>query len=116
MANKKTTRSNHRQFAGKLRKYPSEALAVVLAIAGLILSFFFARFGAILVGLGVGLCFFEEIVIYLRDLTDYLRGANVYRTIVWIVAALFLLLSLPTFIIFVAIGCLIKFIYLKAVR
>ena len=81
-----------------------EFLAGALMLMGIILSFFYSRSGGALVGLGFGVCFFDEIYNSFLKLRDFYTEQGLFKTLMWIATILFFLISIPAFIIAAAIG------------
>lgn len=83
---------------------PLEALCGICVVLGIILGFFYVYIGGALVGLAAGLCFFKEIHTYIITLREYLTEEGIFKTLMFIGVALYLLLAIPSFIVAFAIG------------
>ena len=81
-----------------------EVASGCLMVIGLILSFFFMRIGGILVGLAVGLCFYDGIRAYFVKLSDYYVAQGLFKTLMIIGMALYLLMIAPFFLIAIVVG------------
>lgn len=81
-----------------------EIISGIFVFIGLILAFFYIHLGAILVGLGLGICFYQEIHYYFLQILEGYTRQGLFKILVGIAIILFLLLSIPTFIIATAIG------------
>ena len=75
-----------------------------LMVIGLILSFFYTWIGGILVGFAVGLCFYDGISAYFVKLNDYYMAQGLFKTLMFIGMALYLLLIAPLFLIAIVVG------------
>ncbi len=75
-----------------------------LMVIGLILSFFYVWMGGILVGLAVGLCFYDGIRAYFVKLSDYYVAQGLFKTLMIIGMALYLLFIAPLFLISIVVG------------
>lgn len=88
-----------------LWEYRIEILAGLLMIVGIILTFTgFFHSGGGLVGLGVGLCFYKEIHGYFVQLKDIYVEQGIFKTLMLIGMVIYFLITIPAFIIGVAIG------------
>src|SRR5262249_35199333 len=81
-----------------------EIISGLLMLVGIILSFFYLQLGGALVGLGFGVCFFEEIHTYLRQLRELYVEQGIFKSLMLVATILYFLISIPAFIIAVAIG------------
>lgn len=81
-----------------------EILAGALMLIGIILSFFYTHIGGSLVGLGAGICFFEELRIYLTTLRDFYTERGLFKTLMFIGVIIYFLIAIPAFIIAAAIA------------
>ncbi|MCC5831954.1 MAG: hypothetical protein JJU12_02805 [Chlamydiales bacterium] len=81
-----------------------EILSGTLLIVGLVLSFFYLRLGGALVGLGFGVCFYEEMHNYFIQLRDLYIANGVFKTLILIGTVVFFLIAIPIFIIACAVG------------
>ncbi len=73
-----------------------------LMILGIIFTFFYHHFGSILVGLAVGMCFYDGISSYFVNLGARYTAQGLFKTLMVIGTALFLLLIAPGFLIAMA--------------
>ena len=81
-----------------------EIFSSALTLVGIILSFFYIHIGGTLVGLGFGLCFFDEVHNYFLQLRDFYIEQGLFKTLMWIGTILYFLIAIPAFIISAAIG------------
>jgi hypothetical protein len=81
-----------------------EIFASILLIAGLVLSFYYFRLGGALVGMGFGVCFYEEMHNYFIQLRDLFIDQSVFKTVVLVGTIIFFLIAIPIFIVASAIG------------
>lgn len=81
-----------------------EICSGILVFLGLILALFYIHLGAMLVGLGFGICFFQEIHHYFLQIRESYTRQSLFKILVGIAIVLFLLLCIPVFIIAAAIG------------
>jgi hypothetical protein len=93
-----------------------EFLAGLLMLAGIILSFFYIHIGGTLVGLGFGIGFFEEIFNFFHQIRNLYAEAGLFKTLMSIGTVLYLLITIPAFIIAAAIGFGIIFLVRRVVR
>ncbi len=84
--------------------YTTEIVGLILVFIGLVLSFFYILTGSTLVGLGFGFTFHKEIFSYFLRLKEYFTEQGILKTLVLIGTILFLLVTLPAFIIAAVIG------------
>lgn len=84
--------------------YHTEFLSGALMLVGIILAFFYLHVGAMLVGLAFGICFFNEIQDYFVQLRDLYIAQGLFKTVMLIGTVLYLLLSIPSFVIAAFIG------------
>lgn len=88
-----------------LWRHRIELLSGALMLVGIILTFsFFPNIGGALVGLGFGLCFYKEIHGYFVQLREIYVEQGVFKTLMLIGTVVFLLITVPAFIIATAIG------------
>lgn len=81
-----------------------EFVTGALMILGIIFAFFFMIVGGILVGLAAGFCFYDEIQNYFVQLRDYYSERGLFKTLMVIGVALYLLIIAPAFLISLAAG------------
>lgn len=81
-----------------------EIFSGALVLAGIILAFFYIHIGGMLVGLGVGICFFEEIYSYFLQLRNLYTQQGLFKTLIFIGTILYFLISIPAFIIATGVG------------
>src|SRR6185503_12924051 len=81
-----------------------------LMFLGLIFSFYYVHIGGFLVGLSLGLAFFEEIQGYILKLRHLYPANGLFKTLMLIGGALYLLVAVPIFLIAVVIGCAIRYL------
>ncbi|MFZ0565750.1 MAG: hypothetical protein WAM28_06160 [Chlamydiales bacterium] len=81
-----------------------EVISGVLVLLGIILAFFYRRVGGVLVGVGFGICFFEELLNYFTSLRDFYSEKGLFKTLILIGVVVYFLIVLPSFIIAAAIG------------
>ncbi len=81
-----------------------EIFAGVLLLVGLVLSFFYFRIGGALVGLGFGICFFEEMHQYFIQLRDIYIEHGVFRSVMLVGVVVYFLIAVPSFIVAAAVG------------
>lgn len=83
---------------------PLEIISGALMLAGIIISFFYLHIGGILVGLAFGLCFFNELQTFFYRFLDIYSEQGVFKTLMLLATILYFLISIPAFIVCVAIG------------
>lgn len=88
----------------KVWEYRIEIFSGLLLIAGIILAFFYIHIGGVLVGLGVGLCFFEEMHSYFVQLRDFFLEHGIFKSLILIATIIYLLIAVPTFVLAAAVG------------
>ncbi|MCH9626848.1 MAG: hypothetical protein S4CHLAM2_04790 [Chlamydiales bacterium] len=81
-----------------------EIFAGVLLLVGLILSFFYFRIGGALVGLGFGICFFEEMHQYFIQLRDIYVEHGLFRSVMLVGVVIYFLITIPSFVVAAAVG------------
>jgi len=81
-----------------------EMFSGALILIGIVLAFFYIHIGGALVGLGFGICFFEDIKEYFTRLRDFYTEQGLFKTLLFVGAILYFLIAIPFFIIAVAIG------------
>lgn len=81
-----------------------EFVSGALMFVGVILSFFYMDIGGLLVGLGFGLCFFEDILSFFLQLKGRLTETGLFKTLISVGVVIFFLIAIPLFILGVAIG------------
>ncbi|MCH9625198.1 MAG: hypothetical protein S4CHLAM123_03680 [Chlamydiales bacterium] len=81
-----------------------EIFSGALILSGLILAFFYLQIGGSLVGLGFGMCFYDEVHTYFLQLRDYAQDKGLFKTLVWIGVVLYFLIGIPAFVIAALIG------------
>jgi hypothetical protein len=89
---------------GRFWTFKTELLAGILMLVGIVLSFFYPRIGGVFIGFAGGLCFYKEIYRYFSFLTHYYPREGLFKTLMMIALAVYLLFMLPTFIIALVIG------------
>lgn len=82
-----------------------EFLSGALMLVGIVLSFFYRHIGGLLVGLSVGICFFDEIYAYFLQWHDFYSKQGPFKTLMKIALILYFLIIIPAFMIATAIGC-----------
>ena len=87
-----------------LEDHGIEVFSGILVFVGLVLAFFYTHLGGILVGLGMGICFYKEISNYFLHIRDYYTELGLVKTLIWVATLLYFLISIPAFIIATAIG------------
>ncbi len=87
-----------------IRGHVPEVLSGILVFVGLVLAFFYIHLGAMLVGLGFGICFYQELYNYFLQIRESYSRQRLFKILVGLATILFLLLSIPAFIIATAIG------------
>ena len=101
---KSEERERYKQGADYFLDHRVEFFSGALVLIGIILSFFYIHLGGMLVGLGFGICFFEEIYAYFLQVKGYYTEQGLFKTLIWIGTLLYFLIAIPAFIISVAIG------------
>lgn len=81
-----------------------EFISGALMLIGIVLSFFYTHIGGTLVGLGFGICFFEEIHSHFLQFRGFYSEQGLFKTLMLIAIILYFLISIPAFIIATAIG------------
>ena len=81
-----------------------EILSGLLMLVGIILSFFYLHIGGALVGLAFGICFFDEMRTYFFQLRELYIEQGIFKTLMLIAVVLYFLISIPAFIVAVAVG------------
>jgi hypothetical protein len=92
-------------------KWRFEFLAGVLMILGIILSFFYLHIGGALVGLATGIGFYDEIQSFLLQIKGFYSEHGVFKTLMCLGTILYFLISIPVFIIAVAVGFGLIFLF-----
>lgn len=96
--------------------YRLEILSGLLMLAGLIISFFYVHTGGALVGLSVGICFFNEMYGYFSCLREFYLERGAFKTLMIIGIVVYFLISIPVFIVAVFVGFGIVFLIQQAFR
>lgn len=81
-----------------------EIFSGALVLVGIVLAFFYIHIGGFLVGLGFGICFFEDIKEYFTRLRDFYTEKGLFKTLILVGTILYFLIAIPVFIIAAAIG------------
>jgi len=81
-----------------------EIFSGILLLVGLILAFFYIHMGGALVGLGFGICFFEEMHNYFIQLRDIYTEHGIFKTLILIGTIIYFLIAIPIFVIASAVG------------
>lgn len=79
-------------------------LSGLLMIVGLVFSFFYIHVGGALVGLAVGISFYDELQRYFFHARDYATMEGLFKTLMLVGLLLYLLLAATAFVIAVVIG------------
>ena len=87
-----------------ITKHWIEFATGALMILGIIFAFFYMYIGGILVGLAIGFCLFDEIHNYFVQLRDCYSERGLFKTLMVIGVALYLLIIAPAFLISLAAG------------
>lgn len=85
-------------------------IAGALMIIGLILTFAYLNWGGALVGLGFGLAFSEEIRSYFFRAKDFFASQGLFKTLMLLGAALYLLITATVFLIAAIVGFIIAWL------
>lgn len=85
-------------------------------LAGIILTIFYPHIGGTLVGLGFGICFFDEIYQAFVQLGDFYAEQGLFKTLMWVIALLYFLISIPAFIIAAFIGFGIIYLIRRSIK
>lgn len=93
-----------RERLNYLWEFRIEILSGILMLLGIILAFFFVHIGGALIGLAAGICFYKEIVRFFIALRHYYPREGIFKTVMVIAIGIFLILTLPAFIIALLIG------------
>ncbi|MEZ5315287.1 MAG: hypothetical protein R3E91_03635 [Chlamydiales bacterium] len=93
-----------RKIWRQIYRYRIAIISGCCLMVGLILSFFYLRLGSAFVGLGFGLSFFQEIHGYFIQLRDVYIAHGVFKTVMLIGTIVFLLISIPIFILSAGFG------------
>jgi hypothetical protein len=94
----------NKNFFGYMRHHGLAILCALLMIAGLITSFFFVQIGGILVGLALGLSFFEELFRYFLHMRDFHTAKGLFKTLMMLGGAIYLVLGVPLFLLALLAG------------
>lgn len=84
--------------------------AGALMFLGIVFSFYYIHIGGFLVGLAVGLAFFDEIRIYVAELRELYLTHSLFKTLMLIGIAIYFLIAVPLFIFGAAIGFSVKYL------
>lgn len=76
----------------------------ILMVVGIILSFFYIHVGGALVGLAVGMSFYDELQRYFFHARDYATIEGLFKTLMLVGLLLYLLLAATSFVIATVIG------------
>ncbi len=95
------------QDEGLMNRKPDIAVLVLL-LAGIIVSFFNIQWGAILVGVVVGITFSQQIVDFFKGLSGYIKRGGLKETLVIIGLLIFLIIALPAGVIAALVTLLIR--------
>ena len=87
-----------------------EIFSGALVLVGIVLAFFYIRIGGILVGLGFGIGFFEDIKDYFTQLRNFYSEQGLFKTLLLIATVVYFLIALPGFIIAAAVGFAVIFL------
>jgi len=102
-----------RQMMEKLRQeapssfwflYRFELICGLLMLIGIITSFFHRQVGGAFVGFSLGFGFYSKIKAFLMTILDYIAVEGLFPPLMLMGTALFLLITLPTFIVFLILG------------
>lgn len=88
----------------KLWDYRIEIFSGALLLAGIIVAFFSFHFGGVLVGLGFGICFFEEMHQYFIQLRDLFSDHGIFKTLMIVGVIIYFLIAIPAFVVASAVG------------
>ena len=108
--NKLRERTEHNQFFEFAWDHALEIISAAAVLIGIVLTFFYIHVGAALVGLGIGLCFYQEICSILAHAGGYYTNLGLLKTLILIGMLLFFLIAIPSFIIILALVCAIMFL------
>lgn len=87
-----------------VRNYWLEIISALFMLAGIIAAFFIFALSALLVGIALGMGFYDEIRIYFLQLKTHFTRLGLYKALMLIGLALFFLLVIPPFLIGCALG------------
>jgi|GEM_PF-3014764 len=82
--------------------------ALILALAGVIITFFSVQWGAILLGVALGLTFYDEIISFLRGIKYFINKNGVNRVVILAALLVFFLIALPGGVIATLITVLVR--------
>lgn len=88
-------------YAGK---HGLDIAAGAFMLIGIILSFFYIHLGGVLVGLGFGIGFYEEIRNFFIQARGFYAEEGVFKTVLLIGLVVYFLISIPAFVIGTVIG------------
>lgn len=74
-------------------------IAGVLMILGIVLAFFYLQIGGALVGLAVGISFYDELQKYFLHAREYATVEGLFKTLMLVGLLLYLLLAATAFVI-----------------
>ena len=87
-----------------------------LMLAGVVLSFFFIHLGGAFVGLSLGLCFYRKILSWLSAVSDLYNTEGLFKTIMILSGILYLLISVPVFLVSSIVGFVTMALFSKAFK
>jgi len=102
--NKLKDTEKFKKGGGLIWDYRIEIFSGALVLVGLILAFFYIHIGGALVGLGFGICFFEEMHNYFIQLRDIYTEHGVFKSLILIGTVIYFLIAVPIFVITSAVG------------
>jgi hypothetical protein len=94
----------NQNFFSYLRRHALSIVCGFLMILGLIIAFFFVQLGGILVGLSLGLVFFEESVRFFTHIRKLNPNRKTFTILMILGKMLYLLFSIPLFLLATLLG------------
>lgn len=93
-----------KKYMSHLKRHGFGILAGVLMILGIILAFFYLQIGGALVGLAVGISFYDELQKYFFHAREYATVEGLFKTLMLVGLLLYLLLAATAFVIAVVVA------------
>ena len=95
------------QDEGLIDRKP-DLVALLLLLAGIIVSFFNVQWGAILVGVVVGLTFSQQIIDFFKGISGFIKRGGLKETLIFAGILIFLIIALPAGVIAALVTLLIR--------
>ncbi len=91
-----------------LMKRGTDIAVLVLLLAGIIISFFNVQWGAILIGVVVGITFADQIIAFFRGIKSFVQRGGLKETIIIAGILIFFIIALPAGVIAALVALLIR--------